>query len=114
MTTCSGKTVLEGSRNWQREKPLFPRESTTVGISFTLPITDLNQWGSPVDGLYTLSITPTEHGLGSGFAARIYSIVDGVRTREYIDYTLDSSGTMTISVVAVPDYRFLGSVELGE
>jgi len=103
------KVVIDGPRQWLHEKPLYPKESETAGISFnkTFLSTDFS---AAVSGVHTLSILASEHGMAGNVPVRIFD-TDSRLTN--IDYIVDVSGNIYIEVTEVPDYRFSGSIHMG-
>jgi len=87
---------------------LYPKESESAGISYTTSFITAD-WGSPVAGLYTYSLPASEHGMAGNFPVRIFE----EDTRVYLDYIINSTGDLTLTVTEKPDYRFNGSIYLG-
>lgn len=96
------------------EKPLFPEESQSAGISYTHQIANLSDWGLASGGLYTISITANTHQLASEFSVRVYELVGTDYVYTNLPYTITASGTLVLQVTESPDNRFVGRVNMGE
>lgn len=82
----------------------------TVAPRFTQTVNNNTHWGTASGGLYTIVILASTHGKGLKPTVTMFEQVGSDYEQVTVNYNINSSGDVSISVPDSPDLRFAGVV----